>query len=177
LSSPYLRGADTARRAVEGSGLDLTVRLDERLRERELGLFDGLTSSGIRQEYPDEAERRRRLGKFYYRPPGGESWVDVALRVRSLLRDLGPDRSGDRLWVFTHQAVISCFRYVLEELTEADVLELDRSVPIPNGSTTAYDRDEDGAPVLRAAADTTAVQSHGAPPTQEPEHAGRGEPR
>lgn len=177
ISSPYVRGADTARRAIEGSGLDLPVRLDERLRERELGLFDGLTSTGIREEYPDEAERRTRLGKFYYRPPGGESWADVALRVRSLLRDLGPVGSQERLWVFTHQAVITCFRFVLEELTEAEVLEVDRTLPMPNGSTTAYARGEDGTPVLRAAADTTAVEAQGAPPTQEPEHAGRGEPR
>ena len=44
-----------------------------------------MTRSGIREQYPEEAQRRDLLGKFYYRPPGGESWADVALRVRSLL--------------------------------------------------------------------------------------------
>ena len=61
------------------------MRTDERLRERDFGAFDGMTGAGIREQYPDEAKRRDLLGKFYYRPPGGESWADVALRVRSLL--------------------------------------------------------------------------------------------
>ena len=46
LTSPYRRAADTARTAVETAGLDLDVRPDERLRERDLGAFDGLTTSG-----------------------------------------------------------------------------------------------------------------------------------
>ena len=41
------------------------------------------------EHYPDEAKRRDLLGKFYYRPPGGESWADVALRIRSVLATEG----------------------------------------------------------------------------------------
>ena len=48
-----------------------------------------MTGAGIREQYPDEAQRRDLLGKFYYRPPGGESWADVALRIRSLLATEG----------------------------------------------------------------------------------------
>ena len=73
------------------------MRTDERLRERDFGAFDGMTGAGIREQYPDEAKRRDLLGKFYYRPPGGESWADVALRIRSLLwppRACGTTASG-----------------------------------------------------------------------------------
>jgi len=49
---------------------DAAAREAERLRERQ------------------EAARRARLGKLYYRPPGGESWADVALRLRSFLSEL-----------------------------------------------------------------------------------------
>ena len=86
IASPYARAAQTARVALESAGLDLRVHLDERLRERELGILDLLTSHGVATRYPIEAERRRRLGKFYHRPPGGESWVDVALRVAVVAR-------------------------------------------------------------------------------------------
>ena len=79
LSSPFTRALTTAQLAVEPLGL--TVCTDERLRERDFGAFDGMTGAGIRDQYPDEAKRRDLLGKFYYRPPGGESWADVALRV------------------------------------------------------------------------------------------------
>lgn len=173
-SSPYRRSADTARLALAEAGLGLQVMYDERLRERELGLFDGLTGTGIRAEHPDEATRRDYLGKFYYRPPGGESWCDVALRVRSFLRDVGARPASDRLWLFTHQAVITCFRYVLEGMDEATVLELDRDVRVPNASTTTYRRGPGGVPELVEYASATAVEAGGAEPTHEPEHAGRG---
>ena len=84
------------------------------------------------------------MGKFYYRPPGGESWVDVALRVRSLLRDVRTDHAGRRVWVVTHQAVIMAFRFVLESLTEEDVLRIDRGTPLANCSLTTYRSDGSG---------------------------------
>jgi broad specificity phosphatase PhoE len=174
VSSPYRRSADTAELALTTAGFAATLRRDERLRERELGLFDGLTGAGLRAEFGDEARRREHLGKFYYRPPGGESWCDVALRVRSFLRDVGTRPATDRLWIFTHQAVITCFRYVLEGMDEAAVLELDRTVDVPNASTTTYRRGPAGVPELGEYASSAVVETRGAAATHEPEHAGRG---
>jgi broad specificity phosphatase PhoE len=129
---------------VEASGLELTIRYDERLRERDFGAFDGMTREGIRAEYPDEARRRDLLGKFYYRPPGGESWADVALRVRSLLATEALRHDGERLVCVSHQAVIMVFRYVLEELSEQQLLEIDRHDQIANASLTRYETGPDG---------------------------------
>ena len=56
VCSPYRRAADTARAAL--AELDVELLMDERLRERDLGLLDGLTGKGIRARYPEEAERR-----------------------------------------------------------------------------------------------------------------------
>jgi broad specificity phosphatase PhoE len=173
LSSPYRRAADTARAAADGAGLDLPLGLDERLRERDLGAFDGMTGTGIREEFPEEARRRQHTGKLYYRPPGGESWCDVALRVRSLLDTLRTEHDGARLWVFTHQAVIMAFRFVLDRLTEDELLAVDRDTPIANCSITTYRRDGDGGLRLVSFADTTAVDRAAAPVTHEDEHAGR----
>jgi len=145
LSSPFARAADTARRAVETSGLDLRIRFDERLRERDFGAFDGMTREGIRADFPDEARRRDLLGKFYYRPPGGESWADVALRVRSLLATEALRHDGERLVCVSHQAVIMVFRYVLEELSEQQLLEIDQHDQVANTSVTRYQLIHDGA--------------------------------
>jgi broad specificity phosphatase PhoE len=142
LSSPFARALTTAKLATEPLGLP--VRADERLRERDFGAFDGMTGAGIREEYPDEARRRDLLGKFYYRPPGGESWADVALRVRSLLATEALRHDGERLLLVAHQAVIMVFRYVLEELTEQDLLEIDRREQIANTSVTRYEEGPDG---------------------------------
>jgi broad specificity phosphatase PhoE len=142
LSSPFNRALTTAQLAVEQLGL--RVRTDERLRERDFGAFDGMTGAGIREQYPDEAGRRDLLGKFYYRPPGGESWADVALRIRSVLATEGLRYDCERLIIVAHQAVIMVFRYVLEELTEQELLEVDRDEQVANASLTRYDRDADG---------------------------------
>jgi broad specificity phosphatase PhoE len=172
LSSPYRRAAETARRAVEGLGLD--VEYDERLRERDLGLFDGLTWQGIQAEYPDVAERRDKLGKFYYQPPSGESWCDVVLRVRSLLADLAHGYDGARVWMFSHQAVIMSFRYVLEGLDEEQLLEIDRTTKLPNASMTVFQRCDDTWKLERWA-DTSAVDDIAAEVTREAPQSGRGD--
>src|SRR6188472_2996484 len=142
LGSPYVRAASTLEHVLSGwDGAPRPV-LDERLRERDLGLFDGMTGQGIRDTYPEEAARREAMGKFYYRPPGGESWTDVELRVRSVLTDVRADQAGRRVWVFTHQAVIMAFRYVLESLSEQALLEEDGRTPLGNCSLTVYRPDE-----------------------------------
>jgi broad specificity phosphatase PhoE len=147
LSSPFARARHTAELAVETLGLP--VRLDERLRERDFGAFDGMTGAGIREQFPEEAQRRQLLGKFYYRPPGGESWADVALRIRSVLATEAPVLAGQRVLVVAHQAVIMVCRYVLEGLDEQALMELDRREQIANASLTRYDADPHGGWVLR----------------------------
>ena len=142
VSSPYRRALDTARAAVGDLGLDLDV--DERLRERDLGQLDGLTGRGIRARLPEESARRERIGKFYYQPPGGESWADVVLRVRSFLRDLADAAEGQDVWLVTHQAVIMAHRYVLLDLDEEQVLQAGRDDPLPNASRSVFVRGDDG---------------------------------
>ena len=157
LSSPYARAAETARIVAAAVGLDPV--LDERLRERDLGVFDGLTGVGIREHHPEEAARRARLGKFYYRPPGGESWTDVALRVRHVLLDLAHTHADRRVWVFTHQAVIMSFRLVLEGLDEAALLDVDRNEPLGNCSLTRYRRSDGGSLELATFADARHLEA------------------
>src|SRR3979409_1284830 len=96
LVSPYRRAIATAEvirdQCSESQPIPLVV--DERLREKEFGALDRLTRVGIEQLYPEEAEIRKHVGKFYYRPPGGESWCDVILRLRSALHTLNLHYSG-----------------------------------------------------------------------------------
>ena len=134
---------------------------------RDLGAFDGMTGAGIREEYPDEAKRRQHTGKLYYRPPGGESWCDVALRVRSVLDTTRLDHDGARLWVFTHQAVIMAFRYVLESLSEQALLEEDGRTPLGNCSLTVYRPDEAGALALVTYGAVDHLEASDAEPTHE----------
>ena len=90
-------------------------------------MLDRLTKLGIEQRFPDQAALRARIGKFYFRPPGGESWCDVILRLRSVLDTVSLHYShpGSRVLVVGHQVIVLCLRYLIEELTEEEILAID----------------------------------------------------
>lgn len=138
--SPYLRARQTADIALEG--IDVPRVLDERLRDRELGVLDLLTTAGVTARLPDESRRRDRLGKFYYRPPGGESWADVLLRLRAMLRDIDDDHPDERVLLFAHDASVSMLRYVLERMDEQTLMESARHTTIANCSISSWARDD-----------------------------------
>jgi broad specificity phosphatase PhoE len=142
-SSPYVRAQQTAELSLAEAGADLPVLVDERLRDRELGILDLLTTKGVQNRYPLEAERRRWLGKFYHRPPGGESWADVVLRIRSFVSDLEAVPDGTRALVVCHDALVLSFRYVCQRLDEAQVLAIGAETPVLNVSITQLVREPD----------------------------------
>ncbi|MEH0936388.1 histidine phosphatase family protein [Micromonospora psammae] len=165
--SPYLRAVRTSELALAGTGIPASQ--DERLRDRELGILDGLTGHGVQRRFPEEADRRRRLGKFYYRPPGGESWTDVALRLRALLGDLRRDHEGGRVLLFGHDALVFLLRYLVEGLTEAELMALTREHVIANCSVTGWSADADGRLTLDTFNDVRHLRQQGARPTREDE--------
>jgi probable phosphoglycerate mutase len=156
--SPYLRAHETARLILEEADLGgLPVMVDERLRDREQGVLDRLTRAGFRDRYPEEAERHDYLGKFWYRPLGGESWADVALRMRAALLDIRLAYAGERVLVVTHDVPILIARYVLEALSTTEAVAL--SGQVKNCSVTKYELAGEGALQLDAFNDTTALDA------------------
>jgi broad specificity phosphatase PhoE len=154
LSSPYLRARETARlfRDAGGAAADEPICADERLREKEFGILDGLTVAGMHAQEPQQAEFRRLLGKFYHRPPGGESWCDVIFRLRALLDTVSLHYAGRNVMIVGHQVVVLCLRYILENLSEAEILAIDKQGDVANCSITEYAHDpaagKDGGLVL-----------------------------
>lgn len=140
LSSPYLRAQETARlfREAGGADPDEPICSDERLREKEFGILDGLTTSGILADEPQQAEFRKLLGKFYHRPPGGESWCDVIFRLRALLDTVSLHYAGRDVLIVAHQVVVLCMRYIIENLSEAEILAIDKAWDVANCAVTEY---------------------------------------
>jgi broad specificity phosphatase PhoE len=176
LTSPYLRARQTAERLVQSANLpasEFVLVVDERLREKEFGILDRLTKVGIQQRFPEQAEIRKHLGKFYHRPPGGESWTDVILRLRSVYDSVGREFDGERVLIVSHQVVVLCFRYVLERLTEEQILAIDRAGEIANCSVTHYDfvhdRDAKGRITPRRFNFVTPLEEADAPVTTRPD--------
>jgi broad specificity phosphatase PhoE len=176
LTSPYVRARETAGHLLDAARLDPAVIeyvIDERLREREFGVLDRLTWAGIRQRFPDQAELQAALGKFYHRPPGGESWCDVILRLRNALDTITREYCGERVLIVAHQAVVLCFRYLLEHMTEAEVLAVDRAHNLANCSLTTYTFDAEagkrGRMALREYNFVAPLREAGAAVTREPD--------
>ena len=104
------------------------------------------------QKYPELAEQRALLGKFYHRAPGGESWADVILRLRSALDTISLHHADRRVLIVCHQVVVLCLRYILEELDEAQILAIDKEGDVVNCGVCEYEFEPDDAKALRAAA-------------------------
>ncbi len=143
--SPYVRAQQTAQIALKAAGLELPSVVDERLREREFGVLDRLTTPGIRQRHPELADQRALLGKFYFRAPGGESWADVILRLRSALDTVSLHHADRRVLIVCHQVVVLCLRYILEELDEARILAIDKEGDVVNCGLCEYEFEPDDA--------------------------------
>jgi len=149
LTSPYMRARNTAAIVAHAAGLRddaYSLVVDERLREKEFGILDRLTKVGIEACHPEQAEFRRLLGKFYHRPPGGESWCDVILRLRSAIEMISREHCGERVLLVCHSVVVLCMRYLLEHMTEEQILAIDRAEEIANCSVTLYRYDENARP-------------------------------
>lgn len=141
LVSPYIRAIKTAELILQHAGVageQISIEVDERLREKEFGILDRFTVHGILAKFPELAELRSRVGKFYFRPPGGESWCDVVLRLRSVIDTITREYRGDRVLMVAHQVIVNCFRYLLEKLDEERILAIDRAADVPNCGVTRY---------------------------------------
>ena len=144
LCSPYVRAMQTSRLLLDAAGITpdtLAIQRDERLREKEFGVLDRLTKVGIRQKYPELSEQRSHVGKFYFRPPGGESWCDVLLRLRSVLDTMTREYRRERVLIVAHQVIVNCLRYLLERMSEDQIMAVDRAADVPNCSVTSYEFD------------------------------------
>jgi probable phosphoglycerate mutase len=143
--SPYLRTRQTMAKIIEGLGYTPQIIIhDERIREIEFGLLDGLDRSGIKAKYPEEILRKEREGKYFYRAPGGESRPDVRLRLRSFIDTVVRDCRGLNVLVVCHSVVVLSMRSLLEKWGEDDYLQVDKEDDVKNASVTHYAFDHKG---------------------------------
>jgi probable phosphoglycerate mutase len=84
------------------------VRLDERLREQDLGIFSGLTKAEIQRRHPTEFASYHREGPGYV-IPGGESAAHRAGLAVQCLEELVPAHPGGKIVVVAHDGVVRAF--------------------------------------------------------------------
>jgi probable phosphoglycerate mutase len=103
-SSDLGRAVQTAQEVASVTGHEIIT--DPRLRERHLGIFQGLSGEEIKQKHPEEYKLHRSLGPDYV-IPGGESVKQQVVRNITYLNEIGSKHLGETIVVVTHGGVIS----------------------------------------------------------------------
>lgn len=105
------RALETARRIAVRTGH--TVVQDTRLRERGLGILEGLTREEASQRHPEVFAEYAAGGPDFV-VPGGESASQRLRHAVECLRELGARHAGGRIVLVTHGGVLSgLFRHCL----------------------------------------------------------------
>jgi probable phosphoglycerate mutase len=103
-SSDLGRAMQTAQEVSSVTGHEIIT--DARLRERHLGIFQGLSGEQIKQKHPEEYKLHRTLGPDYV-IPGGESVQQQVARNIGYLNEIGEKHLGETIVVVTHGGVLS----------------------------------------------------------------------
>jgi probable phosphoglycerate mutase len=120
VSSPLLRARTTME--IVRSHLDLPpsqYSTDQRLREINLGIWDGLTHKEARALNPALFDKRE-ADKWNVRVPGGEDYADVATRAELWLASMTKDT-----FAVAHGGFTRILRGLFEGLTAKEMSDLD----------------------------------------------------
>lgn len=104
LSSDLGRALQTARAIAMSTGHEILV--EPGLRERNMGIFQGLTAAEVQSRYPDEYARFRSNDPDYV-IPGGESMRQLLMRSLACIAELARCHAGMTLAAVTHGGVLA----------------------------------------------------------------------
>ena len=120
--SPYLRTKQTRDGLLKGIGSASNIFLDQRehilLTEQNFGLFDGLTNEECEEKYPEESRKYNLCadynGRFYAKPPNGESRYDVCVRGHqffgTIIRDAEKSENAvSNVFIVSHGNTLRAF--------------------------------------------------------------------
>lgn len=127
VASPMLRARQTAEPAAQRLGLP--VAFDDDFRERDFGVFDGLTEAEAAQQFPALAARNAAY-RWDDEPPGAEPTRAVVDRVARGLQRLREQHPDGTVLLVSHGFVVRCLRHLIDGVPEADFFAAAR---IPNG--------------------------------------------
>ncbi|MBN1415916.1 MAG: histidine phosphatase family protein [Bacteroidales bacterium] len=112
----------------------ITIRYDNRIRERHFGSFQGLTWKEIAEKFPDEAARELSRDPMN-KAPGGESKHQLLARTVDFFDDIATGHPGERVLVISHGGVLNVWiRHVLQL-----PFETPRRFHLPNAAINIFE--------------------------------------
>lgn len=115
FSSDILRTMETAK--IIGKGLGIEPQYDKRLREYNLGIFNGRPLAEVRRFFKNEEER------FKIRPPKGETYSEIKKRVSEFLKDIEKKYSNKTILIISHQIPLMFIEGELKGLSDKEILK------------------------------------------------------
>jgi len=116
--SPFIRARETAQLAAEAIGLKKEdVKIEERLREFNMGDLDGEPISRLTTEFPDEV-------RFDRWPEGGESYADIKKRMGSFLYEMEEKHQGKTILIVSHETPLFLLISAAEGLDRKQTLAM-----------------------------------------------------
>ena len=105
----YVSDLGRARQTAQPTShaLALPVQLDPQLRERNYGIFEGLTRDEIAQQYP-EGWVHIKARTPEYQIPDGESIAQFYARTLAVLGRLAAQHPGQQILVVAHGGILDC---------------------------------------------------------------------
>jgi len=113
FSAIYSSDLPRARQTAEvfANALGLPVTLEPRLREMDLGMWEGMLYDDIRNLFPQEFKQRA-LDPINTRAPNGESPMEVAERVIPAADEIAARHPGESVLIVSHGislAILVCY--------------------------------------------------------------------
>ncbi|GAB4454289.1 MAG: alpha-ribazole phosphatase [Anaerolineae bacterium] len=149
-ASDTVRTLQTARAIAEATGLE--IRPDPRLREMDVGVWQGHTRAEIETNDPARYAARQR-DPLNMPIPGGESWLDLVARVREAFDAITAAHRGACVAIVAHGGPIKAILYLLDGAPQT-LLE----PQVTNASITLL-RGQPGAWTVAAFNDTGHLES------------------
>ena len=131
LCSDLCRALQTASAIAMRTGHEIVV--EPRLRERRMGIFQGLTPAEAQASYPEEYARFRTHDPDYV-IPGGESMRELFGRSVACFTELARRHAGLTLAAVTHGGVIA----MLYRHARAMPLQAPRDFPLHNSGVNRF---------------------------------------
>ena len=136
-SSDLIRAYETAKIMIQKTNLELKV--DKRIRERSLRIFEGEFRDELEIKYPEYFKKEDQLKfrrDFVAKAPEGENYTEVCARIMDFFNEF--DLSSDlNVGIVSHIHAIRCMLYLLLGLTKEEILK----VAVPNSEPIVLEGD------------------------------------